>query len=105
MASFTATAATTATATGRGSAVSTDLAHWQDIPVTGPQADPGSAAFYSGSAVVDKDNTSGFGTPGNPAMVAWLLVQVAEQGLMEAFVLALGGRPVRVAGDRLDPET
>jgi hypothetical protein len=30
-----------------------------------------------------------------------LLVQVAEQGLVEAFVLALGGRLVGLAGDRL----
>ncbi|MEA5455751.1 GH32 C-terminal domain-containing protein [Sinomonas sp. JGH33] len=51
-------------------ATSTDLVHWNDIPVTEPQRDPGSSAFFSGSAVVDKDNTSGFGTPGNPPMVA-----------------------------------
>ena len=30
-----------------------------------------------------------------------LLVEVAEQGLVEAFVLALSGRLVRLAGDRL----
>ena len=34
----------------------------------------------------------------------WLLVEVAEQGLVEAFVLALGGRLVRLAGDRLDAQ-
>ena len=33
-----------------------------------------------------------------------LLVEVAEQGLVEAFVLALGGRLVRFAGDRLDAQ-
>ena len=59
-------------------ATSTDLIHWQDIPVTGPQPDPGSVAFYSGSAVVDKDNTSGFSTPGNPAMVAMYTSQMAS---------------------------
>ncbi|MCU1527941.1 MAG: sacC 2 [Frondihabitans sp.] len=52
-------------------AVSTDLVHWKDIPVTGPEADPGSDAFYSGSAVVDTNNTSGFGSKTNPAMVAF----------------------------------
>jgi len=31
-----------------------------------------------------------------------LLVELAGQGLVEAFVLALGGRLVRLAGDRLD---
>ena len=30
----------------------------------------------------------------------WLLVQVAEQGLVEAFVLSLSGRLVGPAGDR-----
>jgi hypothetical protein len=33
-----------------------------------------------------------------------LLAQVAEQGLVEAFVLPLRGRLARLAGDRLDPE-
>ncbi len=33
-----------------------------------------------------------------------LLVEVAEQGLVEAFVLALRGRLVGLAGDRLDAE-
>ena len=33
-----------------------------------------------------------------------LLVEPPEQGLMEALVLALRGRLVRLAGDRLDPE-
>jgi Beta-fructosidases (levanase/invertase) len=51
-------------------AVSTDLVHWTDIPVTAPQRDDGSNAFFSGSAVVDKYNTSGFGTRDNPPMVA-----------------------------------
>ena len=34
-----------------------------------------------------------------------LLVEVAEQGLVEAFVLALGGRLVGLPGDGLDPES
>lgn len=59
-------------------AVSSDLVHWQDIPVTGPRPDPGSSAFYSGSAVVDAANTSGFGTPGNPPMVAMYTSQMAD---------------------------
>lgn len=33
-----------------------------------------------------------------------LLVQSSEQGLMEALVLALGSRLVRLAADRLDAE-
>ncbi|MEY9852841.1 fructan beta-fructosidase [Leifsonia sp. EB41] len=51
-------------------AVSKDLVHWTNIDVTGPAPDPGAGAFFSGSAVVDTQNTSGFGTAKNPAMVA-----------------------------------
>ncbi len=51
-----------------GHAVSDDLLHWEHrgvaIPVTnGVEA-------WSGSAVVDHQNTSGFGTPENPPLVA-----------------------------------
>jgi sucrose-6-phosphate hydrolase SacC (GH32 family) len=51
-----------------GHAVSPDLVHWQELPV----AIEGSAAerIFSGSVVVDRENTSGFGQPGRPAMVA-----------------------------------
>lgn len=51
-----------------GHAVSTDLIHWQELP---------SAIFpdtkgdiWSGTAVMDVANTSGFGKDGNPVMVA-----------------------------------
>jgi fructan beta-fructosidase len=82
-------------------AMSTDLVHWQDIPVTGPQADPGSAAFYSGSAVVDKDNTSGFGTPGNPPMVAMYTSQMAsgDQTQSLAYSTDQGKTWTRYAGN------
>jgi levanase len=51
-----------------GHAVSRDLVHWQQLPVAIPEQ--GDEMIFSGSAVVDRDNTSGFGTRGNPAMVA-----------------------------------
>lgn len=52
-----------------GHAVSRDLLHWQHLPVAIPRQ-PDNKSIFSGSVVVDTDNTSGFGTPGNPAMVA-----------------------------------
>ncbi|MCB1134593.1 MAG: glycoside hydrolase family 32 protein, partial [Verrucomicrobiae bacterium] len=51
-----------------GHAVSRDLLTWEHLPVAIPEKD-GVMAF-SGSAVVDHRNTSGFGSDGKPPMVA-----------------------------------
>jgi fructan beta-fructosidase len=51
-----------------GHAVSRDLVHWHELPVAIPEQ--GDELVFSGSAVVDKDNTSGLGTRHNPPMVA-----------------------------------
>ncbi|GJG87520.1 hypothetical protein tb265_27010 [Gemmatimonadetes bacterium T265] len=51
-----------------GHAVSTDLVHWQNLPVAIPHT--GAEGVWSGSAVVDWQNTSGFGQGGKPPMVA-----------------------------------
>ena len=51
-----------------GHAVSTDLYIWQELPVA-IECTPTSGIF-SGSAVVDHKNTSGFGTLENPPIVA-----------------------------------
>jgi len=51
-----------------GHAVSRDLVYWQELPVAIPDDDR--EFVFSGSVVVDKDNTSGFGTRQNPPMVA-----------------------------------
>ncbi len=48
-----------------GHAVSKDLVHWTQLPVAIPAE--GDELIFSGSAVVDKDNTAGFGAG---AMVA-----------------------------------
>lgn len=51
-----------------GHAVSNDLVHWKHLPVA---LYPDSLGLiFSGSAVVDKKNTSGFGTAANPPLVA-----------------------------------
>src|SRR3954453_20926388 len=51
-----------------GHAVSRDLVHWQQLPVAIPEL--GDEMAFSGSPVVDYQNTSGFGTVANPPMVA-----------------------------------
>jgi sucrose-6-phosphate hydrolase SacC (GH32 family) len=57
-----------------GHATSTDLVHWEEQPVAIPQTfnDDGVAIedIFSGSAVVDETNSSGFGTAENPPIVA-----------------------------------
>jgi sucrose-6-phosphate hydrolase SacC (GH32 family) len=51
-----------------GHATSTDLINWQHLPVAIPYS--ATHGIFSGSAVVDYFNTSGFGSLANPAMVA-----------------------------------
>lgn len=57
-----------------GHATSTDLVHWEEQPVAIPQTFDGSGTaiedIFSGSVVVDEQNTSGFGTADDPPMVA-----------------------------------
>jgi|WetSurMetagenome_2_1015567.scaffolds.fasta_scaffold04513_2 fructan beta-fructosidase len=51
-----------------GHAVSTDLIHWKELPdVMYPDE---SGAIFSGTAVIDKNNTSGFGKDGIFPMIA-----------------------------------
>jgi fructan beta-fructosidase len=51
-----------------GHAISQDLVHWEHLPIAIPEEN-GVMAF-SGSAIVDVKNTSGFGNPGCPPLVA-----------------------------------
>jgi len=51
-----------------GHAISKDMLHWEHKPIALYPDENG--YIFSGSAVVDVDNTSGFGTAENPALVA-----------------------------------
>ena len=51
-----------------GHAVSTDLLHWRELPVAIPEHD--GVMIFTGSVVVDRDNTSGFCAPGSECLVA-----------------------------------
>ncbi len=51
-----------------GHAVSRDLVHWEHLPLALPEED--GIMIFSGSAVVDWQNTSGFGKDGKPPLVA-----------------------------------
>lgn len=51
-----------------GHAVSKDLVRWQHLPVALPEE--GGIMVFSGSAVIDWKNSSGFGKNGKPPMVA-----------------------------------
>jgi beta-fructofuranosidase/levanase len=51
-----------------GHAISRDLVHWTELPIAIRYDER--AQIWSGSVVVDKDNTSGFGSKRNPPLVA-----------------------------------
>lgn len=59
-----------------GHAVSEDLVHWSHLPIA---LYPDSLGYiFSGSAVIDWNNTSGFGSADNPPMVAFFTHHNAE---------------------------
>jgi len=75
-----------------GHAVSSDLLHWTELPLALPVEKNASGEitqmFFSGSAVVDHANTSGFGQPGKPAMVAMVTSMYPQ-------ARTVNGKPVR----------
>jgi fructan beta-fructosidase len=60
-----------------GHATSKDLLHWQHRPIALEPDENG--YIFSGSAVVDQKNTSGFGTDENPPLVAIFTYHDAEK--------------------------
>ncbi len=90
-----------------GHAVSRDLVHWQHLPVAIPEE--GDEAIFSGSAVVDHQNTSGFGTRRNPPMVAvYTSARPGDQNQSLAYSTDRGRTWTKYAGnpvlDDADPE-
>lgn len=61
-----------------GHAVSRDLLHWQELPVAIPEEN--GVMIYTGSTVVDEQNSSGFCTNGKPCMVAIYTGQTQKHG-------------------------
>lgn len=59
-----------------GHAVSKDLVHWENLPIALYPDKLG--LIFSGSAVLDKQNTSGFGTKNNPPLVAMFTYHLME---------------------------
>jgi fructan beta-fructosidase len=56
---------------GWGHAISRDLIHWEHLPVAVPFVDAGEESImaFSGCAVVDHHNSSGFGVNGEPPLI------------------------------------
>jgi len=71
-----------------GHATSPDLIKWKHLPVAIPEiVTPDTTTWiYSGSAVVDKNNTSGFGTKGKPPIVAIFTADQPKQHKESQFI-------------------
>ena len=67
-----------------GHAVSNDLVHWKELPR--PMKEGLGFSYFSGSVVVDKENTSGFG---NSSMIAFYTRHVPGDSLPETQAISL----------------
>jgi fructan beta-fructosidase len=67
-----------------GHAVSRDLIHWQHLPIA--LAEERGVMIFSGSAVVDRKNSSGFGIRGEPPLVAIYTGHYTEKPLQNQHI-------------------
>lgn len=81
-----------------GHAISRDLVHWQELPPA--IAEENSTMIFSGSCVVDKANTSGFGQDGRVPMVAiYTGAQPGNQSQHLAYSLDKGRSWIKYTGN------
>ena len=71
-----------------GHATSTDLLNWKHLPVAIPEIEKKDTTtwIFSGCAVLDTNNTSGFGTGGKPPLVAIYTADQPKQEKESQFV-------------------
>ncbi|MDR6945108.1 glycoside hydrolase family 32 protein [Mucilaginibacter pocheonensis] len=71
-----------------GHATSTDLVHWKNLPVAIPEVvtQDTTTWIYSGSVVMDKDNTSGFGVKGKAPLIAIFTADQPKQKKESQFI-------------------
>jgi fructan beta-fructosidase len=71
-----------------GHAVSRDLVHWHELPLALP-VDANGTMMFSGSCVIDKANTSGFGQPGGPAPMVAVYTAHRQNNQSQAIAYSL----------------
>lgn len=71
-----------------GHATSKDLISWTHLPVAIPEVETKDTTtwIFSGSAVIDKNNTSGFGTKSKPPIVAMFTADQPKQRKESQFI-------------------
>jgi fructan beta-fructosidase len=71
-----------------GHTTSSDLVNWKNLPVAIPEmiSHDTTTMIYSGSAVFDKNNTSGFGSLNNPPVVAIYTADLRSQHKEKQYV-------------------
>jgi sucrose-6-phosphate hydrolase SacC (GH32 family) len=89
-----------------GHATSTDLLDWTEqhiaLEVRKDQNGYFEEYFYSGSAVVDTENTSGFGTRAHPALVAIYTSHYAQKMTLQSNKTVLSGQESQSTAYSLD---